>query len=141
MISAKLVKMIEEHAEQLTQSLVKDILSNPKTNFYHRFSSEELYKRAYDIYKNLSEWLIDKTEADIQEKYMALGKQRAEENIPVSQVIFGLILTRNHLLDYVKTFGLADTALDFYLELELFYLVTQFYDKAIYFAVCGYEKK
>ena len=81
MISAKLVKMIEEHAEQLTQSLVKDIQTNPKTNFYHQFSEEELYKRAYDVYKNLSEWLIDKTEADVKEKYM--NKSTAKTN-PVS---------------------------------------------------------
>jgi hypothetical protein len=141
MISAKLVRMIEEHAEQLTEGLVKDIQTNTKTSYYHQFSAEELYKRAYDVYKNLSDWLIDKTEDEVKEKYMELGKQRAAENIPASQLIFGLILTKDHLLDYVKTHGLADTALDFYLELELFYLVTQFYDKAIYFAVCGYETK
>jgi hypothetical protein len=35
MISAKLVKLIEEHAEQLTQEFLKDIQTNPKTSSYH----------------------------------------------------------------------------------------------------------
>lgn len=141
MISAKLVKMIEDHAEQLAQELVNDIKTNLQTRSYHQFSSKEIHRRVYDVYRNLSDWLIDKTESEIQQSYMALGKERFEEKIPISQVIFSLVLTRNHLVKYVKKHGLADTALEFFMELELLFLVTKFYDKAIYYTVCGYEEQ
>jgi hypothetical protein len=140
MISTKLVKMIEEHAEQITQGLLKDIQTNPKTISYQQFSAEEIYTRAYNVYKNLGEWLIDPTGAKAQRKYLDLGRRRFEEKIPVSQVIFALVLTKNHLLKYVKMFGLVDTAIELHGELELFRLVTEFFDKAIYYTVSGYEE-
>ena len=55
-------------------------------------------------------------------------------------MIFALILTKDHLLDYVKTAGLSDTALDLYQELDLVRVVTGFFDKAIYHTVQGYEQ-
>lgn len=139
MISAKLVKMIEEHAEQLTQEFLKDVRTNPKTSSYHDVSTDELHSRTYDVYKNLSDWLIDKTEKDVEEKYLALGRMRYKENIPLSQIVYALALTKSHLISYAKRSGLADTALEFYQELELFHLVSQFYDRAIYYTICGYE--
>jgi len=140
MISTKLVKMIEEAAEQITQGLLRDIQTNPKTSSYQQFSVEEMYKRAYDVYKNLGEWLIDTTGPKAEQRYLALGRQRFEEKIPVSHVIFALVLTKNHLLKYVKMFGLVDTALELHRELELFGLVTEFFDKAIYYTARGYEE-
>jgi len=141
MISAKLVKMIEEHAEQLTQEFLKDVQTNPKTSSYHHFSTEELHNRTYDVYKNLSAWLMEKTEKDVEQKYLTLGRKRNKENIPLSQVVYALSLTKSHLIEYVKRHGLADTTLEFYQELELFHLVSQFYDRAIYYTICGYEKE
>ena len=140
MISIMLVKMIEEHAEQITEGLLKDIQTNPKTSSYQQFSAEEIHTRAYNVYKNLGEWLIDTKGAKAQQNYLALGRQRFEENIPLSQVVFALVLTKNHLLKYVKMFGLVDTAIELHRELELFRLVTEFYDKAIYYTVRGYEE-
>ncbi|MGB5995362.1 MAG: hypothetical protein WBG20_08100 [Candidatus Deferrimicrobiaceae bacterium] len=140
MISIKLVKMIEEHAEQITQGLLKDIQTNPKTNSYQQFSVEEMHTRAFNVYKNLGEWLIDTTGEKAQQRYLALGRQRFEEKIPVSQVIFALVLTKNHLLKYIKMFGLVDTAIELHRELELFGVVTEFFDKAIYYTVRGYEE-
>lgn len=140
MVSRKLVRMIEEHAEQITQGLLKDIQTNPKTSSYHQFSVEEMHTRAYTVYKNLGEWLIDTTGAKAQQRYLDLGRRRFKEKIPVSQVVFALVLTKNHLLKYLKTFGLVDTALELHRELELFSLVTEFFDKAIYYTVRGYEE-
>jgi hypothetical protein len=134
------VKLIEEHAEQITQVLLKDIQTNPKTSAYQQFSVEEMHTRAYNVYKNLGEWLIDTKGEKAQQRYLDLGRRRFEEKIPVSQVIFALVLTRNHLLKYVKMFGLMGTALELHRELELFNLVTEFFDKAIYYTVRGYEE-
>jgi hypothetical protein len=114
------VKLIEEHAEQITQGLLKDIQTNPKTSSYQRFSVDEMYSRAYTVYKNLGEWLVDKKGAEAQKRYLDLGRRRFEEKIPVSHVIFALVLTRNHLLKYINMFGLVDTALELHRELELF---------------------
>ena len=49
------------------------------------------------------------------------------------------MLTKEHLLNYVKLSGLSDSALELYQELDLLRVVTQFFDRAIYYTVRGYE--
>ena len=79
MISTKIVKLIEEHAEQITQGLLKDLQTNPKTSSYHQFSVEEMHTRAYTVYNNLGEWLMDPTGEKAQQNYLALGRRRFEK--------------------------------------------------------------
>jgi hypothetical protein len=140
MISAKLVAMIEDHADQLTAGLIDHLRRHPRTSGYHGLARSELRDRAYDVYRNLGMWLTRGPESEIEARYADLGRRRRQEGIPVSQLIFALILTKEHLLDYVKTAGLSDTALDLYQELELVRVVEQFFDKAIYHAAHGYEE-
>ena len=140
MISVRLVAMIEDHAEQLTAGLVSDLQHHPRVPGYHRLAPLELHNRAYDVYHNLSKWVARGSESEIATIYTDLGKRRYHEGIPLSEVIFALILTKDHLLEYIKTSGLSDSALDLYQELELVHIVTQFVDRAIYHAAQGFEQ-
>ncbi len=139
MLSARLVKLIEEHAEQLTAGLVKDLQSNPHTRAYHKLSHQELHHRAYDVYRHLGEWLGHKADDRIEAGYRALGEERHAENVPLSEVVYALILIKYHLRDYVRTAGLVNSTVELYQQLELDRLVGQFFDKATYYAVRGYE--
>ena len=140
MISARLVAMIEDHADQLTAGLVETLLHHPRTSGYHQLPRSELRDRANDVYRNLGRWLTRGSERAIEASYADLGRLRRREGIPLSEVIFALILTKAHLLEYVKTSGLSDTALDLYQELDLVRVVEQFFDKTIYYAAHGYEE-
>ncbi|SRR6266536_416016 len=139
MFSARLVAMIEDHAEQLTVGLIGELQRHPRTSGYHHFSASELHDRAYNVYRNLSKWVTRGAESEIESSYTELGKRRCQEGILLSQVIFALMLTKDHLLNYVSTSGLSDSALDLYQELELIRVVGQFFDRAIYYTVQGYE--
>jgi hypothetical protein len=140
MISVRLVAMIEDHADQLTAGLVKDLQHNPRTSGYHRLSPLELHNRTYEVYHNLSKWVTKGSASEVELTYTDLGRRRYREGIPLSQVILALILTKDHLTEYVRTAGLSDTALDLYQELELVHVVSQFFDKAIYHAAQGFEQ-
>ena len=139
MISVRLVAMIEDHAEQLTARLVDDLQHHPRVSGYHRLPLPELHHRAYDVYHNLGKWVARGSESEVELTYTDLGRRRYREGIALSEVIFALLLTKSHLLEYVKTSGLSDTALDLYQELELIQMVSQFFDKAIYHAARGFE--
>ena len=140
MISTKLVSMIEDHAEPLTAGLVGDLRQNPRTTAYHHFSVSELHDRAYEVYHHLNKWIVRESEGQIEATYTALGRSRRHEGIPLSQVVFALMLTKDHLLTYVKRAGLSDSALQLYQELDLDRMVTQFFDRAVYYSVLGYEQ-
>ncbi len=139
MLSARLVKLIEEHAEQLTAGLVKDLQNNPRTQAYHQLSHQELHRQAYDVYRHLSEWLGHKADDRIEASYRELGEERHAENVPLSEVVYALVLIKYHLRDHVRTAGLVNSTVELYQQLELDRLVGQFFDKATYYTVRGYE--
>jgi len=141
MLSDRLVRMIEHHAEELTRALVEDLQSNPRTASYHQLSWEAIHSRAYDVYKNLGLWLSRKAEEDIEASYTELGKKREAEGVPLSEVVYALILTKYHLRDYIRAAGLVDSAVELYQEQELHRLLGHFFDKAIYYTVRAYERE
>jgi len=141
MLSARLVQMIQDHAEELTRGVINDLQSNRRTPAYHRLSREELQHRTYNVYRNLGHWLGHKTDEAIEASYCELAKKRLAEGIPLSEVVYALILTKDHLREYIRGAGLVDSAVELYQEQELRRLVGHFFDKAIYYTVRGYERE
>lgn len=107
MLSARLVQMIEDHAEELTQGLIKDLQSNSRTPHYHQLTSDELHYRTYAVYRNLGHWISQRTEDSIAANYADLAIRRYAEGIPLEELVFALISTKNHLYAYVRTTGLV----------------------------------
>ena len=140
MLSDRLVRRIETHADELTRALVDDLQHNPRTPAYHRLSREVLHHRTYHVYKDLGSWLSSKAEDDIEANYTSLGKERVAEGIPLNEVVFALSLTKYHLRDYIRTAGLIDSAVDLYQALEFQRLLSNFFDKATYYTVRAYER-
>jgi hypothetical protein len=140
MLAMRLVRTIEEHAEELTRGVLDDLGSNSRTPSYHRLSREERHRRVYDVYRNLGRWLGDETEDAVEASYSALGASRRAEGIPLDEVVYALILTKHHLRSYILGAGLVQSAVDLYQEEELNLLLDQFFDKAVYHTVRGYEQ-
>ncbi|MGO8736507.1 MAG: hypothetical protein ACLQVM_27360 [Terriglobia bacterium] len=141
MLSDRLVRMIEHHADELTRALVKNLQSNPRTASYHQLSWEAIHSRTYDVYKHLGLWLSSKAEEDIEAAYTGLGKRRKAEGVPLNEVVYALILTKYNLRDYIRAAGLVDSAVDLYQEQELHRLLGQFFDKATYYTVRAHERE
>lgn len=139
MLSVRLVQLVEGHAEELTRGVLDDLKSNRRTPAYHSLHREELHLRVYDVYRNLGRWLGGKTDDLIRATYSELGEKRCHEGIPLSEVVYALVLTKYHLRDYIRSSGFVDSAVDLYQEQELHRLLGQFFDKAIYHTVRGYE--
>jgi hypothetical protein len=139
MLSTRLVRLIEDHAEELTRGVLNDLQTNASTPSYHRLSREQLHHRVYDVYRNLGVWLSHAAEESIEAAYCELGKTRHAEGIPLSEVIYALGLTKYHLRDYIRSRGLVDSAVELYQEQELQRLVGRFFDRAIYHTVRAYE--
>lgn len=137
----RLVRLIETHSDQLARGLLERIENSERCReFIHKVPPEELRQRVYEIYHNLGQWLLRKTERDVEQRYMAIGERRASQGVSLSQVVFAIIATKEHLWEYVAKEALADRPVELFQELELFQLVEQFFDRALYFAAIGYER-
>jgi hypothetical protein len=57
MLSIRLIKLIETHADALTREVVDDLLTNEHTPAFHRIPAGDLAPRVLRLYQHLGNWL------------------------------------------------------------------------------------
>jgi hypothetical protein len=140
MLGIKLVRLIEAHSGELSRGLTEQIRTSERTSDFKKIPADDLRLAAAEVYKNLGEWLLQKTESDIESRFRAVGAHRAAEGVRLHQVVWALLLSRDHLWHFLRHRSFADNVVALYGELELQRLLNQFFDRAIYYAVLGYEE-
>lgn len=141
MVALRLVRLIESHSEELADGLVKKLHTSERTSAYQKIPAHELRHAVLQVYKNLGEWLLSKTESDVELRYRELGFKRASEEVPLPQFVSSMLITKDNLWAYLQRESISDGALELYGELEFLQSLTKFYDSAIYYASMGYEQK
>ena len=140
MMAIRLVKLIESHADKLSHGLQHKFLHSPHSAGLKKVPAAELKDRSYEIYRNLSEWLVNKTESEIEHRYTALGARRAAQGVSLSALIWGITATKEHLWEFLESEGFAEKPVELFGELELLHRVEQFFDRALFYAAVGYER-
>jgi hypothetical protein len=140
LLAYRLVRLIEAHSDQLARNLLENVKDSEKTRAYlTHVPQEELRSRVSEVYKNLGEWLLGKTEADVQRRYEEIGTRRAAQGVPLTQLISALVLTKDTLWEFLLREAVVERPVEVFGELELLQLLDQFFDRAIYYAAVGYE--
>ena len=139
MLSHRLVHLIEEHSDALASSLLRKIQRSARTEAFRKVPPEEITQRTYEVYRHLGEWLLDKSETDIEHLYTQTGIRRSEQGVPLSQMIWAIILTKVNLWEFVLDESYPDRPVEIFGKQELLQLLEQFFDRAIYSAAVGYE--
>jgi hypothetical protein len=134
------MRLIETHSEALAETLGSRIAKSERCVDYCRVSSDELKTLVAGVYGHLGQWLVTKTEEDIERRYMTIGMRRAEQSIPVSQLLWCIVLVKENLWEYLRENENNENTSQIFGELELTQMVDQFFDRAIYFAVRGHEQ-
>lgn len=141
MFAVRLVQLIEVHADKLSESLIRKLRNSDACNdLFYFVPAHELRNRTCEIYRHLSDWMLTKTESEIEERYLGMGSRRAHQGVPFSQLLFAIHATKEHLWDFLRQEGLLDPE-DLIAEMELLQSVDFFFDRAIYYASRGYEKE
>lgn len=122
MLGMKLVRLIETHSDELSKGLTEQILKSERTSDFRKLQPEALQRRATEVYRNLGEWLLQKTEEDIASRFKQIAAERAAEGIR-----------------FLRYRAFADNIVALHGELEVHHLLNQFFDQALYYAVLGYE--
>jgi hypothetical protein len=150
MLGARLLQLIQSHAESLTNEVIVDLRTNDRTPSFHQLSPSDLESRIGALYSNLGRWIGDPDESAVRVEYEEMGRRRFREGVQVSEIVYALLLTKRHLRRYIRDHGLVDFAGDrmmpdelLPLELhsiqELNYQVGEFFDRALYHLARGYE--
>jgi hypothetical protein len=140
MLAYRLVRLIETHSDALAASLLDRVRKSSRLRDYRNVPPEELRQRVHEIYQHLGEWLLSKSDADIERRYVEIGARRAAQDVPLSQVIWTITLTKENLWEFLKKESVIDRPTEIFGELEMLQLLEQFFDRAVYFAAIGCEK-
>ena len=140
MIALRLVRLIESHSEELAEGLTEKLLSSDRTRELCKVPAHELRHRCQEIYRNLSDWLLTKTDRDIESVYKNLGARRAHQGVPLAALTWAILVTKEHLWGFLDSEGVHGGLHNIFGELELLRLLDQFFDRAVYYATEGYEE-
>ncbi len=140
MLLYRLVRLIEAHSQALASCLLTKVQESEHTKDFRNVPPEELRERVYEIYRHLGDWLLGKTEFDIEKRYLEIGGRRAQQHVPLSQVVMVITLTKENLWEFLRKESPLDRPVEVFGELEMLQLLEQFFDKAIFYAAVGYER-
>ncbi len=140
MLTYRLVRLIEDNSAALSGSLLEKVRSSPLLTEYRNVPDADLRERVQGIYSHLGEWLLTRKERDIAQRYTEIGACRASQGVPLSQLAWTIVLTKENLWDFLRHKVIEDLP-GVWGELEMLQLLDQFFDRAIYYAAVGYESQ
>ncbi|MEC9487733.1 MAG: hypothetical protein UMU76_09625 [Prosthecochloris sp.] len=138
----RFIRLIEDHAESLSLKWVDEVRSNPLTEGYTKYSRQELHDIVFSRFRKLGEWVEqhEGPEHDIARNFREIGKERCGAGIRSSEMVYSFMIERDMLLRYVQDEGVITEGIDLNRALQFTERLNFFYDKAIYFALVGYEQ-
>jgi hypothetical protein len=139
MISLRLVRLIEANADSLAKNLVTKLHTSPQTQGMRVVPDNDLYERCLEVYAHLSDWLLDKSSAEIEQRFRFMGDVRARQGVPLPDVLWSVFLTKDQLWGFLDRQGLLKGPIELHSELELLRLLDRFFDRGIYHLTAGYE--
>jgi hypothetical protein len=150
MIAAKLIELIENHAQGIAHGITDELLSNERTRSFRALTRDELEPRTVDLLQHLGDWIGDPRSERVQSEFTEWGRRRFGQGIPLSEIVYAIITLKRHLRRYIHDNGLVDAAFprvegDYVLPMHLQSLqdlntiVGVFFDEAMYYLAQGYE--
>ena len=82
MLSHRSVRHIEDRSDALAKGLLHKLQHSARAEAFCKVPPDELTERVSEIYRHLGEWLLDKSEADIEQRYTQIGARRAQQGVP-----------------------------------------------------------
>jgi hypothetical protein len=139
MLSAKLIRMVEEHWEPLTTRIVQDVRRDPRLPHFGMIPESELRERTGVILRRLGDWLTYSNQEELAARFENLGGRRYTDEIPLHELVLRYMMVKDHMLEFVREQGFNHSTVDIYAAEELEHAVNKFFDNAIYHIVRGYE--
>src|SRR5690349_8655236 len=102
MIGSRLLLLIQAHAGPLTQDVVRELTTNERTPTFRRLNRADIESRVSALYYNLGKWIGERDERAVRVEYEEMGRSRFREGVAVSELVYALLITKQHLRRYIR---------------------------------------
>jgi hypothetical protein len=140
MVALRLVRLIETQSDRITRNLIRKIQTSPRTGDMQKVPELELLNGMRELLQHLSEWLLTKTDADIETLYRELGGRWATRGVALAHSCWAVVATKEYLWDFLQNQGFLRSPIELYGEIELLWLLDHFFDRALCSLVEGYTQ-
>ena len=110
MISVTLIELIENNATNLADDVARDLATNERTPAFSTVPADELAPRVFQIYHHLGNWIGEPGSATVRNEFAEWGARRFGQGVPLSQVVYAVVVIKSHLRRYIREHGLLDAA-------------------------------
>lgn len=139
MLSHRLIQVIEDHCEQLTDQVIRRIRMDPELTHIGQLPTSDLHESRSILIRNLGAWLAGEDRSKLRNHYEEIGRERFEGGIPLHECVRGLHILKQEIVDFARNQGFAQSPVEIYAEEELERRVDRFIDFLLYHLVRGYE--
>jgi hypothetical protein len=98
MVGVKFSRIAEQKSAELAESLVGKLMVSPRTAAYRSIDADTLREEYRTFFLALTDWLLYRSHADIEEKASRLGRVRASQGVPLEHCVNAMLVCRDHLV-------------------------------------------
>jgi len=138
-LGLNLSRLIEKHSDELAEGLLDKLRRSERTTTFRDIPPGELKRDIRELYANLTEWLMGKTERDIEAQFVGVGQRRRKQQVPLSELTWALLTSKDHIWRFLQHQNTMDGALQLFGTLEFLRELDYFFERAIYYVAVGYE--
>jgi len=140
MRALKLIEHMKGNAERMSEEVMQKIRNSERcSQLVLAVPAEQQKRSTLDIYRDLTAWLGTESDKTIEQRYGSLGMLRAQQGVPFSNLYWAICIAHEHLWGYMQQECLLDEPVEFWGGVILLRSLTQFFDRALYFALLGYQ--
>jgi hypothetical protein len=142
MLSAKLIQLIEDQWQGITNGIIHQVRNDPRLHTISALPDTELRDIGRTILRNLGHWLTaSRTEQQaVEEQYEGLGRVRFAEHIPLQECVCALQVVKHRVIEFMRDHEFSQSSVEIYAEEELEHRLNDFFDDLVYHEVIGYEE-
>ena len=140
MHALKLIQHMKANDGRMSEAMIDKVRTSPRCNeLVAKVPIEEQRQSSHEIYRDLTDWLATEADSTIADRYIALGKRRAQQGVPFANLYWAVCIAHEHLWEYMQQECLLEEPVEFWGGVRLLHALTQFFDRVLYFAIIGYE--
>jgi len=137
----KLIELTERHAEAIARQWWSNIKMNPRTPAYHTIPEDIAIRQAVEFYTKFRHLFYSENpfeEANVI--FAKFAEDRYRENIPLSQVVYALVLMRRHLWLFAENQATFVTPIEMHQAAESLSRTILMFDYAIFIVISTYDE-
>ena len=141
LISDVLVRLVEEHAEEISRRWLAVLLAGATTPTYAMLPPGSVQEKAMAALSKFCSWLSGKEhEEELAAFYRLLGRQRREQGFTLHEVLSALTLLKREIWAFIGERGALVDLMEVYRAMELSRRVGLFFDNALYHTAQGFDE-